>query len=317
MLAGAHRIFVARITSARRVRPLDSDCPDCGILAGVLVTRVGGDREKDASIVAAADSYPLRRTATFALCLLTSTEEGAEILDELGWESVFDLYSRPVGLCVPTYLADYIAVSLLATLENVPCTDGPRSLQTPLWDSPYVEAPLSLEFTPARSSLQREILISLANLSNHILASKSSRALSKLKMRHPAEFASPVMMRRAMQMLSEHQFRLTSRRFVLELFDAPLSPSLARKIARASRELVAGRANAGPPEDDDSYFAHDTPTRLRRRSSQMPSGVPESVLGAVEGDMTEDDTSSIDSTSKQVPTQVLTPLISIRGFLLA
>ncbi|KAG0654436.1 hypothetical protein C6P46_001643 [Rhodotorula mucilaginosa] len=248
-------------------------------------------------IAAFSPVFSLRGTATFALCLLTSTEEGAEILDELGWESVFDLYSRPVGLCVPTYLADYIA--------------------TPLWDSPYVEAPLSLEFTPARSSLQREILISLANLSNHILASKSSRALSKLKMRHPAEFASPVMMRRAMQMLSEHQFRLTSRRFVLELFDAPLSPSLARKIARASRELVAGRANAGPPEDDDSYFAHDTPTRLRRRSSQMPSGVPESVLGAVEGDMTEDDTSSIDSTSKQVPTQVLTPLISIRGFLLA
>lgn len=110
--AGARRLFVARFTSARRVRPLDSDCPDCGILAGVFATRVGGKREEEASSVTAADSCPLRRTATFALCLLTSTEEGAEILDELGWESVFDLYSRPVGLCVPTYLADYIAVSV-------------------------------------------------------------------------------------------------------------------------------------------------------------------------------------------------------------
>lgn len=202
-------------------------------------------------------------------------------------------------------------------MANVSRADGARSKQTPLWDSPYVEAPLSLEFTPARSGLQREILTSLANLSNHILASKSSRALNKLKMRHPAEFASLNMMRRAMQMLSEHQFRLTSRRFVLDLFDAPLSPSLARKIARASRELVGGRASEGPPDDEDSYFADETPTRLRQRSSQIPSGVPESVLGAVEGDMTEDDTSSIDSTSNQVPTQVLTPLISIRGFLLA
>ena len=113
--AGACRIFFARFTSTRRVRPLDSDCPDCGILAGVFVTRVGGNRQEEASSVTAADSYLLRRTATFALCLLTSTEEGAEILDELGWESVFDLYSRPVGLCVPTYLADYIAVSISST----------------------------------------------------------------------------------------------------------------------------------------------------------------------------------------------------------
>lgn len=56
--AGAHRIFVAGLTSARRIRPLDSNCSDCGVLAGVFVTRVGGDREKDASIAAAADSDP-------------------------------------------------------------------------------------------------------------------------------------------------------------------------------------------------------------------------------------------------------------------
>lgn len=71
-----------------------------------------GIGERTRLLSRALTRIPLRRTATFALCLLTSTEEGAEILDELGWESVFDLYSRPVGLCVPTYLADYIAVSI-------------------------------------------------------------------------------------------------------------------------------------------------------------------------------------------------------------
>ncbi|GAA5860724.1 hypothetical protein JCM3774_006265 [Rhodotorula dairenensis] len=250
-------------------------------------------------IAAFSPVYSLRGTATFALCLVTSTEEGAEMLDELGWESIFDVYGRPVGLCVPTYLADYIS--------------------SPLWGSPYTEGPLSMRFAPVTSGLQREILTSLANLSNHILASKSSRALTKLKARHPAEFASPSMMCRAMQMMSEHQFRLSSRRFILELFDAPMAPSLARKIHRASHALVSRRDSTGM-HADDSYFTDVAPTRLDvllRRSSHLASGAAESVLGAVEGDMTEDDASSVDSASRQVPTQVLTPLVSIHGFLLA
>lgn len=50
-------------------------------------------------------------TATYALAFVSSTEEGAEMLDELGWESVYTPLRGPTGICVPMYLNDYIFVS--------------------------------------------------------------------------------------------------------------------------------------------------------------------------------------------------------------
>ncbi|BGP56841.1 hypothetical protein JCM8202v2_004472 [Rhodotorula sphaerocarpa] len=226
-------------------------------------------------IAAFSPVYSLRGTATFALCLLSSTEVGAEMLDELGWDSVFDLHGRAVGLCVPSYLADYIA---------------------------------------------RDILNALADLSNHILAAKASRTLTKIKLRHPLEFRSSIMTRRALQMLSEHQFRLVSRRFVLELFDAPLTTRRAAELAGASFDLVRASQAAfdiGSPSPALSS-AVEAPINGLRREKWQASGIAESLLGAVEGDEISgaDEMSEVSATGSLEP-RVLTPIITVRGFLLA
>lgn len=180
---------------------------------------------------------------------------------------------------------------------------------------------MSLSFSPPRSSAQRDILIALADLSNHILATKASKTLAKIKTRHPADFRSPVMMRRAYQMLSEHQFRLVSRRFVLDLFDAPMSPSLAGELAGAGFDLVRASHTtyqAGEPSPSSSP-AIDSQVNGLRRGRWQASGVAESVLTAVEGDVgsDDDDDASDLSVEGQPAAKVLTPIITVRGFLLA
>lgn len=52
------------------------------------------------------------RTACFALGLISSTLEGAEILEELGWESVCSPLGGATGLCVPLRIGTFIDVRL-------------------------------------------------------------------------------------------------------------------------------------------------------------------------------------------------------------
>lgn len=50
------------------------------------------------------------RTCFFVLGLISMCETGVETLSFLGWHVVFK-FGRPVGLCVPATLSDFIAVS--------------------------------------------------------------------------------------------------------------------------------------------------------------------------------------------------------------
>lgn len=51
------------------------------------------------------------RTAYFVLGLIASTVEGAEILEELGWETVTSPLYGAMGICVPFDLSLFTNVS--------------------------------------------------------------------------------------------------------------------------------------------------------------------------------------------------------------
>lgn len=71
-------------------------------------------------IVAIAEDspvYTIRGTAFFALCLVGSTIEGAESLDELGWDCVVSPLGQPKGICVPKSLDQFIRVSPLRVVD--------------------------------------------------------------------------------------------------------------------------------------------------------------------------------------------------------
>ncbi|GEM10208.1 cytosolic regulator Pianissimo [Rhodotorula toruloides] len=266
-------------------------------------------------IAAFSPIYSLRGTATYAIALISSTEEGAEMLDELGWESVSTPLCGPTGICVPMYLGDY--------------------LYTPLWSAPEPRLPTSLSLAPPSSHVEREILASLANLSNHILATKASKMLAKLKARHPPAFSSLAMAYRALQMLGGYHYRLTVRRYILDLFDVPLDNSSAARIAQAGEDLRRKKAaeSAGErigPSRPPSQPASATRTPSSAGSTSREPGLAfrpgswttsgaaaANILGAIAGDVTEDEDSSEDEAEAIIPVQVLSPIITVKGFLLA
>ncbi|KAK4705182.1 rapamycin-insensitive companion of mTOR, partial [Phenoliferia sp. Uapishka_3] len=223
--------------------------------------------------------YSLRGTAFFVLGLIASTVEGSEILEDLGWESVCTPLGVATGICVPIDVASFVF--------------------TPPWQMPALEPSESRLVSPPSNHLERDALMAFANLSNHILATKASKALARLKLRHRELFSSPSLYYRVLEMLSTYHYRLAIRRYVLDLFDISLDDRSAQEISAAGEELVARNA-----EDED------------RQTWALPA-VASAILDPIDGDFTDDDESSLEEGAAVIPLQVLNPLLVVKGFLIS
>lgn len=142
--------------------------------------------------------------------------------------------------------------------------------------------------------------MAFANLSNHILATKASKALARLKSRHRELFSSPSLYYRVLEMLSTYHYRLAVRRYVLELFDISLDDRTAQEISAAGEDLLA-RSVEG--EDQQAWA--------------LPSVAGALMMDGIEGDFTDDEESSPDEGAAPIPLQVLNPLLTVRGFLIS
>ncbi|GAA5918699.1 hypothetical protein JCM1841_006247 [Sporobolomyces salmonicolor] len=253
-------------------------------------------------IASTSPVYSLRGTAVFALALISSTVEGVEMLEELGWESVCTPLNGPTGLCIPMDLADLV--------------------YTPLWPAPELALPESLSLAPPTSHVEREALVALANLSNHILATKASKTLAKLKARHRSLFALPALYYRALEMLASHHYRLPVRKYIVELFELPMGVRNAERVVQAGEELRAkkDKGMATPRldgEGEEAAKGGEGATSGFKTPAWAASGVSALVNG-IEGDVTDDDDeSSVDEAELILPVKTLTPLLTVKGFLLA
>ncbi|KAL8290440.1 hypothetical protein RQP46_002698 [Phenoliferia psychrophenolica] len=226
--------------------------------------------------------YSLRGTAFFVLGLIASTVEGTEILDDLGWESVCTPLGVATGICVPVEISNFV--------------------YTPPWEAPVLEAPESRLVSPPSHHLEREALMAFANLSNHILATKASKALARLKSRHRELFSSPSLYYRVLEMLSTYHYRLAVRRYVLELFDISLDDRAAQEISAAGEDLLAR--------------THDEGESARRPQWDLPAVAGAlMVMDGIEGDFSDEE-SLPDEGTAAIPLQVLNPLLTVKGFLI-
>ena len=55
---------------------------------------------------------PPLRTCFFALGLVSSTPQGAEILEDYGWEATLSPLGLPTGLCIPADIEKFLSVRL-------------------------------------------------------------------------------------------------------------------------------------------------------------------------------------------------------------
>lgn len=98
------------------------------------------------------------RTCFFILGLISSTSQGAEILDDYHWESTLTPLGFPTGICIPADIDKFLSIPHWTPVE--PVSVQPRVLP------PTVEHEI-------------EIMTAIQNLSNTVIANAASRSLTR------------------------------------------------------------------------------------------------------------------------------------------
>ncbi|KAI8088648.1 Rapamycin-insensitive companion of mTOR, N-term-domain-containing protein [Halteromyces radiatus] len=153
----------------------------------------------------------LKGTCFYVLGLIAKTQQGVELLGELGWESVVGPNGHPEGLCVPLKLQGFL------TIRN--------------WQyTPTLSDPPQLPKSITEDTICTDILRNIGDMSNHILANEASSNLRKLRQKHPDYFKNVQLYYSVCQLLGSYHFRSPVRKFILEAFDMRFTPELLQEL---------------------------------------------------------------------------------------
>ncbi|WVW80639.1 hypothetical protein I302_102625 [Kwoniella bestiolae CBS 10118] len=169
------------------------------------------DEEIIEDIVEIAEQSPIltiRGTCFFVIGLISTSRMGAEILEEFGWISTRTPLGHTTGLCLPNDISRFVNIN---TWE--------RSSSEPTYP------PL-----PKLSGLEAEIMTSIANLSNYVLAAGAMNNLKKIRTRHPRYFSSIILFHRALRSVSTNHYQAPVRRFILDLFEVRLDAEILTQL---------------------------------------------------------------------------------------
>ncbi|KAF8133736.1 Rapamycin-insensitive companion of mTOR, N-term-domain-containing protein [Boletus edulis] len=240
------------------------------------------------SILDIAEHSPIpsvRGTCFFVLGLISSTTQGAEILDDYRWESTLSPLGLPTGLCVPLDLDRFISL--------------------PTWEPVEVKSDADIRLLPPTVQTELEAITAIDNLSNTVIANAASRSLARMKSRpeYRSVFTSPTVFFRALHIISTQRYRLPVRRYILDLFNIELDHDVIKAICDAAVSLRA------PPSFKQSE-AH-----ISRVVSMLG---PKHPGRESDSDAEEDDSELDDATEEVVvknnPVIMLRPVSRIIGF---
>ncbi|BEJ06093.1 hypothetical protein CcaverHIS641_0306150 [Cutaneotrichosporon cavernicola] len=188
----------------------------------------------------------MKGTGFFVIGLISSTQMGAEILEEYGWIAARTPLGQTTGLCLPNDIGRFAYIEPWKrhqSLSSVP--------------------PL-----PALSGLESEVMNLISNLSNYVLAAGAMNNLKRIRNRHPRLFSSTTLFYRALRAISTNHFQAPVRRFICDLFSVEINPQTLLKFMHLERT-----SPAPPPEENGwrlSTGSVDSDTRRRARSSPGP-----------------------------------------------
>jgi len=232
----------------------------------------------------------LKGTCYFVLGLITKTASGIEMLEDLGWECVYDINTGiGTGLCIPV--------------------NSQAFLSFPRWTYTGFESNLDTPSKPIVPSTQveRSLLKAMANLTNRILSSAGSRSLSKIRSQHPEIFTNLNTYYKVIQMLSTYHYRLPSRRLISELFDVDFTSEaledLDKLVEAHQSDELNGMSDENSTEDgnvEDIQQKEKIFTRTHRGS--------DGVIAVMSEDQNDTNAEEI------VPKQALSPVMVVKGF---
>ena len=251
--------------------------------AGLPFLDAAGTIDDLVQIAFDSEVLSVRGTCFYALGLIASTVEGAELLEAAGWITTASPVGTPLGFCLPDNLSGFLSI-------------------TP-WEVRRVSKPPQLELAPPILQSERDALVALNNLSNNLLNKQTSKSIARLKQHHPEVFRSPSMFYRAFHLLRNCHFRAGVRTYILELFSVPLDIALVQRLEDIGRTLktTVPQHTAELQITQRQSMALNPMLRLDSdsESDESDSSHEEQVLGDKE----------------KLPIEVLEPMIVMRGFL--
>ncbi|GJJ15545.1 hypothetical protein Clacol_009823 [Clathrus columnatus] len=229
-----------------------------------------------------SEVFSIRGTCFFVLGLISSTVLGAELLDDYGWEATTSPLGMPTGLAIPANIEDFFSIPVW---ELPPVKDGPETL-----------------LPPPSSSIERDALTAVYNLSNNVIANAASRILIRLKARSEtkAAFNSIPLFYRVLQTISKQHYRLPVRRYIFELFDVQFNAETINTLKAYAKSMRV------------------QPMNMRRDKSERPLTMIRTVQKADEYevvlDIDEGQEQSNPMTEEELPNLRLEPLEKHIGF---
>ncbi|KAI0166292.1 Rapamycin-insensitive companion of mTOR, N-term-domain-containing protein [Xylariaceae sp. FL1272] len=203
------------------------------------------------NIVGIAESHEvmsLRGTAFFVLGLISRSVHGLEILSERGWDSNTTPLGRSFGLCIPADLSKFF--SYKPWKHEAPVSIILSDTQTTIQDANSVD----IDDGDESNNRILELLVEMGNL---VLYKKARAELHQLRHQKVAGFKQPAMFLRVLGFLETHNYRLTDRHFIIELFDKSVLS-----------HIVYGEAGSS---DEDSSNSEDEQRTERQRSVSDPT----------------------------------------------
>ncbi|KAI0632054.1 hypothetical protein C8Q77DRAFT_1158732 [Trametes polyzona] len=234
----------------------------------------------------------VRGTCFFVLGLISSTPQGAEILDDYHWEATLSPLGLPTGLCVPVDVDKFVSI--------------------PPWDCVTNEAVDDTRLAPPDSDEELEVMTAIYNLANTVIANTASRSLTKMKSKPEYRhiFSSPSMFYRALHTISSQKYKLPVRRYIFDLFNIDLDVDVIRQLSECSISLripltAQESAGAGSSEPSSPATAQAHPPPPFR---PMPVAVADS--DEEKSDVEEEVTAK----KRRAPVMSLRPKSRIIGF---
>ncbi|KDR82835.1 hypothetical protein GALMADRAFT_88557 [Galerina marginata CBS 339.88] len=185
------------------------------------------------AILEIAENSPIpsvRGTCFFVLGLISSTSQGAEILDDYHWEATLSPLGLPTGLCIPADIDRFISLST--------------------WTAVTPSKPESRLLLPTAEH-EIEAITAIQNLANTVIANAASRSLARIKARPDTRgiFSSPEMFYRALHIMSTQRYRLPVRRYIVELFHQEMNQDLVIALNDAATRLKPSPSYKPPRTD--------------------------------------------------------------------
>ncbi|KAJ2858728.1 hypothetical protein GGI22_003277, partial [Coemansia erecta] len=194
-------------------------------------------------------SLTIRGTCLYALALLSRSSFAAEAFQEKGWllsSSCHGVYEFAVPKRLELLL-DAGGWASGGVLDNMYVfSEGPSR---------------ESDVTEELDSVQKEIIESVILMSNHFMINTASKTLMRLSMSHPHYFRLVPLYCKAMDLVGKYRYRLSTRRFLYDVFDVNLALLHAEMLetSAVSPTMYLAHREAG---DDD--LAHAGQGRGRR-----------------------------------------------------